>query len=74
MSIIETISDIGTILTLLGILGFVPLLFVMNNNITNPNFPMQETAIFAIKGIIMVVVPTGVFGYLFLGVDALSAR
>lgn len=72
MSAIETVSDIGSIVALLGVLSVMPVFFVMNNNISNPNYPMMEVGTNAIKALVMVLVPTGFLGYLFLFADGLS--
>lgn len=72
MSVIETISDIGTIVTLIGFVAITPSLLLMSANISNPDFQMLEVGMTAIKATIMLLIPAGLLGFIFFAADGLS--
>ena len=72
MSTIETVSVIGTAITMLGLLAVTPVLLAMSNNIGNPSYPMMEVGIHTIEVILVVLIPTGFLGYVFLFAEALK--
>lgn len=62
----KVLAALGTVTTLIALLGIVPDLWAMNANIGNPNYPMTEVATNNITNVVYAVVPTtglGLFLY-----------
>jgi|JXWS01.1.fsa_nt_gb hypothetical protein len=53
----QAIDDAGALLTLLGLLAVIPVLFVMTRNIGNSDFDMMSAFVYAINGIVEAVMP-----------------
>ena len=53
----QAVDDAGGLLTLLGLLSVIPVLFVMTQNIGNPDFDMMSIFIYAMNGIVEALMP-----------------
>jgi hypothetical protein len=53
----QAVDDAGALLTLLGLLSVIPILFVMTQNIGNSDFDMMSAFVYAINGIVEAVMP-----------------
>lgn len=53
----QAVDDAGALLTLLGLLAVLPVLFVMTQNIGNPDFDMRTAFLYGIYGIVEAVMP-----------------
>jgi hypothetical protein len=53
----QAVDDAGALLTLLGLLAVLPVLFVMTQNIGNPDFDMGAAFVYSIYGIVEAVMP-----------------
>lgn len=74
MDVIETISVIGGIVTLLALLGvIVTFMLPMAANFGNTSYPMTEVGSTAIVATVMVLIPSGFFGWMFFAADGLSS-
>ncbi|OYR66957.1 hypothetical protein [Halorubrum ezzemoulense] len=57
MDLGQAVDDAGALLTLLGLLSVIPVLFVMTQNIGNSDFDMMSAFVYAINGIVEAVMP-----------------
>ena len=53
----QAVDDAGGLLTLLGLLSVIPVLFVMTQNIGNPDSDMMSIFIYAMNGIVEALMP-----------------
>lgn len=53
----QAVDDAGALLTLLGLLAVLPVLFVMTQNIGNPDFDMRAAFVYSVYGIVEAVMP-----------------
>lgn len=53
----QAVDDAGALLTLLGLLAVLPVLFVMTQHIGNPDFDMGAAFVYSIYGIVEAVMP-----------------
>lgn len=53
----QAIDDAGELLTLLGLLGVIPVVFLMTQNITNPDFNMIAAFETVVYGVVFAITP-----------------
>lgn len=53
----QAVDEAGALLTLLGLLAVIPVLFVMTQNIGNPDFDMDAAFVYSIYSIVETVMP-----------------
>lgn len=71
MSVWETISAVGSLVMLLGLLAIMPDYFTLTSNFTNPNYPAFEVVSSLITAIIMLIIPTSLLGFIFMFADVM---